>query len=129
MSASEDFLSFALERMSFVDGLRVLARFGGHALYCGHDVFAIISGDRLFLKTDATSRAEFEARGLEKFKYVIRGQITVMRYYEAPPEVFGDQDTMRIWVDKAIVAAVGNKRPRSYAEVLERLARKPDRSE
>jgi len=65
-------------------------------------------------KADATTRAEFEARGLGPFTYVARGKTLTMQYFEAPPDVFEEQEAMRTWVrmayETALKASRGGRR-------------------
>ena len=86
--------------------------FGGYGIYQGDCMFALIADDRLYFKADATTRAEFEARGLSPFTYVARGKSMTIQYFEAPPEVFEEQSAMRAWVRKAVETALKASRGR-----------------
>ena len=105
MSRRSEFVEFVIEQMSFIGGLRVRAMFGGYGVYRDDCIFAIIIDDRLYFKVDPTTRREFEAKGLSPFTYVARGKSVTMQYFEAPPEVFEEPETMRSWVQKAYGAA------------------------
>lgn len=107
-----DFVEFVAEQMAFVGGLRIRAMFGGYGIYQDERMFALIADDRLYFKADATTRAEFEAKGLSPFSYVVRGKPMTMQYFEAPPEVFEEQEAMRNWVRKAYGAALNARRAR-----------------
>ena len=106
MARRSDFVEFVAEQMAFVGGLRIRAMFGGYGVYQNDCMFALIADDRLYFKADATTRAEFEAKGLGPFTYVARGKSMAMQYFEAPPEVFEEQEAMRTWVHKAYGAAL-----------------------
>jgi DNA transformation protein len=101
MARRSDFVEFVAEQMAFVEGLRIRAMFGGYGIYQDDCMFALIADDRLYFKADATTRAEFEAKGLSPFTYVVRGKSMTMQYFEAPPEVFEEQEAMRSWAQKA----------------------------
>lgn len=58
---------------AFVGGLRIRAMFGGYGIYQGGCMFVLIADDRLYFKADATTRVEFEAKGLSLFTYIARG--------------------------------------------------------
>ncbi|MHB1187554.1 TfoX/Sxy family protein [Thiobacillus sp.] len=105
-------MEFVAEQMAFVGGLRIRAMFGGYGIYQDDCMFALIADDRLYFKADATTRAEFEAKGLSPFTYVARGKSMAMQYFEAPPEVFEEQEAMRTWVDKAYGTALKANRAR-----------------
>jgi len=105
MTRRSDFVEFVADQMAFVGGLRIRPMFGGYGIYQDDCMFALIADDRLYFKADATTRAEFEAKGLSPFTYVARGKSMTMQYFEAPPEVFEERETMRSWVHKAYGAA------------------------
>jgi len=106
VSRRSEFVEFVTEQMSFIGGLRVRAMFGGYGVYRDDCIFAIIVDDRLYFKADSITRCEFEAKGLSPFTYVARGKSVTMQYFEAPPEVFDEPETMRSWVQKAYGASV-----------------------
>jgi len=56
-----------------------------------------VSGERLYLKTDEESRAEFEAKGLAPFEYMRSGKLTPTSYVEAPPEIYEDREEAARW--------------------------------
>lgn len=105
MARRSDFAEFVAEQMAFVDGLRIRAMFGGYGIYQDDCMFALIADDRLYFKADATTRAEFEEKGSSPFTYVARGKSVTLQYFEAPPDVFEEQEAMRTWVQKAYRAA------------------------
>jgi DNA transformation protein len=105
MARRSDFVEFVAEQMAFVAGLRIRAMFGGYGIYQDDCMFALIADDRLYFKADATTRAEFEEKGSSPFTYVARGKSVTLQYFEAPPDVFEEQEAMRTWVQKAYGAA------------------------
>lgn len=124
MSHYSEFVEFVIEQMARVGRPRVRAMFGGYGVYRDQDMFAIIMDDRLYFKADATTRGEFEAEGLRPFTYVARGKSATMQYFEAPPEVFEDMDTMRSWAQKALGAAVRAKKTKAPRKGLQRTRKK-----
>ena len=50
MPRYSEFVVFVIEQMSFIEGLRVRAMFGGHGVYRDDCIFAIIADDRLYFK-------------------------------------------------------------------------------
>lgn len=113
MKPGAQFVEWVAEQMAFVGGLRIRAMFGGYGIYQGDCMFALIADDRLYFKADATTRVEFEAKGLSPFTYVARGKSMTVQYFEAPPEVFEEQEAMRSWVQKAFEAAVKARQARA----------------
>ncbi len=113
MTQYSEFVEFVIEQMASFGSPRARAMFSGYGVYRDDQIFAFIVDDRLYLKVDATSRVEFEAKGLRPFSYVARGKSVTMSYFEAPPEVFEDPEAMRLWAQKAYEAAVRAKKPKT----------------
>lgn len=109
-------MEFVIEQMVFIGGLRVRAMFGGYGIYQDDCIFAVIVDDRLYFKTDATTRGEFEAMGLSPFTYLARGKPITMNYFEAPPEVFEEPETMRTWAQKALGVAIRAREPKKVPQ-------------
>ena len=124
MRRNDTFAQFVAEQMACVDGLRIRAMFGGHGVYQGERMFAIITDGRLYLKADTVTRSAFEAHGLAPFTYVARGKTVALQYFEAPPEVFEDPAAMASWARLAMAAALRGGTAPSSANAPQR-AKKP----
>jgi DNA transformation protein and related proteins len=106
MAVSDRFLDVVRDALGFVPELRLKKMFGGAGVYSGETVFALAIEDMLFLKADAESAEEFDARGLEPFIFRDRtGREIPMSYRQAPDELWEDPDAAREWVEKAFAAA------------------------
>lgn len=110
MANSRDFVDFVLEQMSAFGPVSARRMFGGHGLYIDGLMFALIVGDRLYLKADAETKAQFAAKSLPPFTYTRAGKQAIsLGYFEAPPEVFDDKSEMLIWSRQAHAAALRAK--------------------
>lgn len=118
-------MEFVADQLSFVGGLRVRAMFGGYGVYQDDHIFAIIVDDRLYFKADPVTRSEHERQGLRPFTYIARGKPVSIPYFEAPPEVFEDEDVMRNWVRKALQAAISTRKAKSAKPAPRRTGKKP----
>ena len=87
-------LAEVFERFGRVSARRM---FGGHGIFHEGRMFGLVSGERLYLKTDEESRAEFEANGLAPFEYMRSGKLTPTSYVEAPPEIYEDREEAARW--------------------------------
>lgn len=100
-----EFVEFVLSQLALTGNCRARAMFGGHGIYQGDTMFAIIADGRLYLKVDELTRSAFEERFLLPFTYTARGKTITMQYCEAPPEVFEEPEAMAIWARQAIETA------------------------
>lgn len=108
--ADESFKAFVLDQLSALPGVRAKAMFGAQGLYQDELFFGILDEGRLFFKTDASSRADYVARGMEPFSYESKGRTLTMRYYEVPPDVLENAPELVTWARRAVaVAACGGK--------------------
>jgi DNA transformation protein and related proteins len=91
-----------LEPLGFVTARRM---FGGVGLHRGGQMFGLIIDDRLYFKTDALNRAEFEARGCEPFAYESkRGRVTTS-YWTAPEDALDSAELLVPWGRRGMDAA------------------------
>lgn len=79
--------------------------FGGYGIYADGIMFALSTGDALYLKSDERTRPDFEAEDCEPFTYEARGRRTVMSYWRAPDRLLDDAEEMALWARKALEAA------------------------
>lgn len=88
MRKPEAFRDRVLEQLRPLGSVTCRAMFGGHGLYCGERFFAILFRGRLYFRTDATTRPEYEAMGSRPFRPSVRQ--TLHAYYEIPADVIED---------------------------------------
>lgn len=105
MAVSPDFRDFVLEQLAGLGPVSARRMFGGYGLYLGGDIFALIHRDTLYLKTDDSTRPDFEAAGAARFTPRVRGKPFPMPYHEAPAEALEDADELCRWAGKALEAA------------------------
>lgn len=96
MAVSSSFLDFVLEQLSGVRHVTHKRMFGGVGLYSGDAFFGVIDNDTLFLKVDDGTRPRYEAAGMPPFA-PIPGKPPMRGYYQVPPAVLEDSDTLSAW--------------------------------
>jgi len=107
MTMSPEFRDYLLDMLRPLGAVTARAMFGGGGLYLDGQMFALIFDDTLYLKADAETKGDFEARGMEPFTYEIEGRpgAVEMSYWEAPPELLDDADELCTWAGRAWQAA------------------------
>jgi DNA transformation protein len=114
-SKNTEFVDFVLEQMAPLGDIRARRMFGGHGIFQGDLMFALIVGGGLYFKADELYTQEFSARGLSAFTYESRGKKVALRYYAAPSEVFDEAEAMLHWARKAIQVALSASRDKKPA--------------
>lgn len=106
MAISASSIDHAKDLFAPFGEIRVRKMFGGAGVYCDDLFFAIMDGETIYLKVDDETRVEFEARGLEPFIFEMKdGTSGAMSYYNAPEDVYDDEDELRRWTTLALDAA------------------------
>jgi DNA transformation protein len=106
MARGNEYVAYVLELVAPLGPVSSRAMFGGHGIYAGSQIIAIVVDDILYLKTDEQNRALFEERGLEPFSYEANGKIYAMSYFRAPDECFDAPHAMLPWARSALAAAL-----------------------
>ena len=107
----DSFKEFVLDQLGALPELRARAMFGAHGLYAGEKIFGILDEGRLFFKTDATSQADYTARGMGPFTYESKGKVLTMAYHEVPPDVLENAPELTDWAQRAMAIAASSKKP------------------
>lgn len=116
MAVSPEYRAFVMELLEPLGGVEIRRMFGGAGLFRHGLMFGLISDERLYLKVDEMTRADFEARGAGPFTYGRRdGERTITSYCELPEEFYDEPEEARRWAEKAIEAAlrIDAARPKS----------------
>ncbi|AZN37256.1 TfoX/Sxy family protein [Iodobacter ciconiae] len=107
MAKRSEYIEYLSEQLAELGTLRTKAMFGGYGIYCDEIFFAIVVNDNLYIKADATSKADFSDLGLKPFTYSKKdGSQQSMAYYPLPEEALDDTQTMIFWARKGIAAAL-----------------------
>ena len=109
MSDSTDFINYLMELLAPFGNARAKRMFGGCGIFKGDLMFGLVDDETLYLKADDVNRADFEARGLERFVYYKKGKPTYLSYYEAPEEALDNSGDMLIWAENSFAAAIRSR--------------------
>ena len=109
--ANDPFVEYARERLEPVLGpVRARPMFGGHGLYSGDIMFALISDATLYLKIDEQTEPRFVAADLSRFVYDGHTKPQRMSYCQAPEDLLDDRDVAAEWCELALAAARRSRR-------------------
>jgi len=110
MADRDAFVLYMLDMFQEFGQVEAKAMFGGHGIYRGGIIFAIIVDGVLYIKADDKSRALFEENKLHKFSYIKKGKKYFMPYYAAPEEAIDDKDELYYWAGKGYEAALRSQK-------------------
>jgi DNA transformation protein len=92
------------------DTIRIRSMFGGFGVFLGDTMFALIADDVLYFKVDDQTVADFQQAGAEPFSYERGGKARQMSYYSAPDGALEDAEAVFPWAERAIGAAIRNRK-------------------
>lgn len=106
MSVSREFLDHVADQLAGFGPPAIRRMFGGAGLFRGALMFGLVADDVLYFKVGAANRAAYLAAGARPFTYRRRGATAALpSYYEVPPSVLDDPDTLAEWALQAWAAA------------------------
>jgi len=100
------YAEYIIDHLSDWGPAQVKRMFGGHGIFRGGIMFALIADDQLYLKSDVESETRYREQGCDQFTYAARGKNVNLSYWSAPEEFFDDPDETIIWADLAFEAAL-----------------------
>lgn len=117
---SPEYRTFLEELFAGLGGVAVRRLFNFDGLFCDDTMFGVVLNERVFLKTDETSRRDFVAEGSGPFAYRARdGQEITTSYYEFPARLLDDPDEALTWARRALDIAL--RSPTVLRKVRKRL--------
>lgn len=98
--------------------------FSGQGVYVDDACFALVLRGTIWMKADASTKAEFVAAGCQPFGYETKTRaVTVEAFWSLPDEALDDEDALRRWCAVALEAA--RRTAASKAAAKARAPRKP----
>lgn len=115
---SREYCDHILDQLSIMRGVSAKRMFGGFGLFRNGLMFAIIIDDVLYFKTGDSNRADYEAAGMEPFRYAAKGKTVTLSYWQVPADALDDDTILQEWAEKACRAAreAGDKKPKKKAK-------------
>jgi DNA transformation protein and related proteins len=116
MSVDEGLFAWVEEALAPLGTVTMRKMMGGATLYLDGTVFAILSGDEIWFKSDAEADAVWDAGGCERFSVTFKdGRVDTMNYRRGPLDVYDDPEAMQRWASLAVEAglrAAAKKKPK-----------------
>ncbi|MBC7983509.1 MAG: TfoX/Sxy family protein [Candidatus Obscuribacterales bacterium] len=105
MLVSVDYLAYVIEQLASLGHVSSRRMFGGVGLYADGLFFAILDGDSLYFKTDASNRGDYEQRGSKPFCPFPDKPTMVMNYHDVPADLLDEADELCCWARKSVAVA------------------------
>ncbi|MCB1754920.1 MAG: TfoX/Sxy family protein [Gammaproteobacteria bacterium] len=112
MKTANEFVENLKDVFAAFGAIEARRMFGGYGLYHDGLMFALVSGDVLYLKTDKQSLASFTGLDLQPFEFEKKGKMVETSYYTAPEIIFDEPDAAKEWASRAYEAALRTRKPK-----------------
>jgi DNA transformation protein len=119
---SDEFTDYVMELLGPFGTVRTRRMFGGYGVYLDGLMFAIVSDDTLYLKSDEMNRTEFEQAGCEIFGYARKGKRATLNFFRAPEAAMDSPNLMLPWARTAYAAALRVNAKKLAAEQAKTMA-------
>jgi len=109
MAVSAEYRDHLQEIFGPLGPVSVRRMFGGVGVFYGDVMFALATGDEVFLKVDDVNKPEFESAGMAVFSYLRGGEQRQLGSYMAMPEaLFDEPEELLTWARGSVDAALRN---------------------
>ena len=109
-TSNKEFALYCCDLLAGVGPCRAKSMFGGYGISTNGLTIALMTdlgqGDRLWLKANDDTAAQFRAAGGAQFMYPMKGRLMGMNYFTAPEEAMESAPLMLPWARLALQAAL-----------------------
>lgn len=99
----DDFKDFVLDQLQDLRGVTCRAMFGGYGLKCRDTFFGIVHKGRLYFKVAPETVEAYARQGMKPFR--ASPKQTLKSYYEVPPDVLEDAESLVLWAKRSVSRA------------------------
>jgi DNA transformation protein len=124
VTSLREFADYSADLLQSIGPVYVKRMFSGYGLFLEGLMIAIVVDNSLYLKADEDSRNDFADEGLEPFIYRRKGKPYALSFWQAPEEVFENQEAMNKWGNKAYGAALRSAAKRARPGKAKNKSRK-----
>ena len=96
--------------------ISVRRMFGGEGIYGNGPMFGIIVDDRIYFKTDDTTRGAYVAEQCEPFTYMKEGKRMSMSYFAIPERLYDAPEELADWARQAHGVALAKPKAKPKAK-------------
>lgn len=110
-------VSYVTEHLAFLGKISNRAIFGGMGIFIEERLLGIVINERLYLHTDRSNREDYESRGMMQFKPYPNAFDLTTDHHQVPEDILADPEQLKVWGQRALVAAVESARAKQLAGI------------
>ena len=120
MHTNLEFANYCCDLLAIAGRCIPKRMFGGFGISTDGLTIAILAdlgdGEKLWLKSDDSTRSRYEAAGCKIFTYPAKGVPRSMNYFSSPEEAMDSPDAMRPWAALALDCALRARTAKSLVK-------------
>jgi DNA transformation protein len=106
MVANDSFAEFLRDQLAPLGHITMRRMFGKIGLFCNGLMFAMMTGEALYVRVDDQNRAVFiEAESAPPLTYEKQGRTIDLSFWRVPDHLFDDPEELVAWARAALAAA------------------------
>lgn len=117
MRTQSSLVSYVTEHLAFLGRISNRAIFGGVGIFIDERLLGIVINERLYLHTDRSNREDYESRGMKQFKPYPNAFELTTDHHEVPRDILDDPAQLKVWGQRALVAAVESAKAKQLAGI------------
>lgn len=110
-------VSYVTEHLAFLGKISNRAIFGGMGIFIEERLLGIVINGQLYLHTDRSNRDDYESRGMKQFKPYPNAFDLTTDHHQVPEDILADPEQLKVWGQRALVAAVESARAKQLAGI------------
>jgi DNA transformation protein len=117
MRTQSSLVGYVTEQLAFLGRISNRAIFGGMGIFIEERLLGIVINERLYLHTDRSNREDYESRGMMQFKPYPNAFDLTTDHHQVPEDILADPEQLKVWGQRALVAAVESARAKQLAGI------------
>lgn len=117
MPTDSELALYVLEQLEFLGQVSNRAIFGGIGIFCKERLLGIVVEEMLYLHTGAGNIAEYESRGMPRFRPYPNAFDLSTAHHQVPPEIIQDPAQLKSWARHSLRAAIESAQARQLAGI------------
>ena len=117
MQDNTSLANYVAEQLAFLGRISCRAIFGGVGIFHEERLLGIVINGALYLHTGAANLDDYVSRGMPQFKPYPNAFDLTTDHHQVPPDIIEDPQLLKVWGERALLAAVESARQKQLAGI------------
>lgn len=117
MQTTSSLAKYVTEQLAFLGPISNRPIFGAVGIFIDERLLGIVADNVLYLHTGPGNRSDYLSRGSKQFKPYPNAFDLTTDHHQVPPDIVSDMDQLKVWGERALLAAVEAARAKQLAGI------------